>query len=316
MLLQTFMLLPPVFKSEKRTSRRRRKLMKRKNKKIKTLKKNWPIFLLAAIMFSALFYLSFYRNTYTEKPIVVVIPSYNNAQWYKRNLDMLVAQEKNYKNWRAVYIDDFSTDGTGDEVEKYIKEKKFDHKIKLIKNKERHRQLHNVYNTVHTCKNNEIVVIYDGDDFLKDDSVLLHINKVYQDPNVWMTYGQYEVHPTGQKGQCQEIPDIVIDQNEFRSYKWVSSHLRTFYAGLFKQIKKEDLMHNNDFFHAATDMAAMFPMLEMAGKHAHFIPRTLYVHNQDNPLNQFKTELKLVLYLDRVARNKKRYDRLAALDVT
>ena len=56
-----------------------------------------------------------------EHPLVVIIPSYNNAQWYKKNLDSVFNQR--YSNYRIIYLDDASTDQTGYLVEKYIQEK-------------------------------------------------------------------------------------------------------------------------------------------------------------------------------------------------
>jgi glycosyltransferase involved in cell wall biosynthesis len=41
---------------------------------------------------------------------------------YKRNLDSILQQ--NYTNYKVYYIDDYSTDKTGEFVEKYIKERK------------------------------------------------------------------------------------------------------------------------------------------------------------------------------------------------
>ena len=59
-------------------------------------------------------------------PLAVVIPSYNNAQWYKLTLDSIFSQK--YENFRVVYIDDASPDGTGDLVEQYIHEHGLEHK--------------------------------------------------------------------------------------------------------------------------------------------------------------------------------------------
>ena len=254
-----------------------------------------------------------YAKQKSEKSIVVIIPSYNNIKWYKKNIDMILAQGTFYKNWRAIYIDDCSSDGTGDAVEKYIEKHNIKRKITLVKNTKRKGAMENVYNIVHSCKDDEIVIICDGDDWFKDKDVLFFVNKMYQNSNIWMTYGQYEIYPSGKRGHCQQIPSLVIEQNQFRKYRWCSSHLRTFYAGLFKKIKKEDLQFQGKFLSAATDMAAMFPMLEMAGERAKFIPKILYVYNQDNPINIYKTRLKEQLYLDRVVRSRNRYERLDTL---
>ena len=55
-----------------------------------------------------------------EKPIVVIIPSYNNQQWYKHNLDSLFCQV--YNNYRVIYINDCSSDSTGKLVHDYIQQ--------------------------------------------------------------------------------------------------------------------------------------------------------------------------------------------------
>ena len=61
----------------------------------------------------------------TAEPIsfFIVIPSYNNALWYKQNLDSIAIQ--NYPNWHAYYINDHSTDKTGELVERYVKHPKY-----------------------------------------------------------------------------------------------------------------------------------------------------------------------------------------------
>jgi len=287
--------------------------MNKKNKFFNTLSKNKGVLLLVTILSFSLFYLKNFRGSSKDKHIVVIIPSYNNIKWYDKNLDMLEAQSKTYKNWNAIYIDDCSTDGTGKAVAQYIKSHNLEHKIKLIQNKQNKGAMYNLYHAIHSCKNSDVVVTLDGDDWFKDEQVLSYINKVYQDKNVWMTYGQYEIYPSGKLGHCSHIPDIVTQQNAFREFRWLSSHLRTFYAGLFKKIKTEDLLYNDKFYAMTWDMAMMFPMLEMAGNHAKSIDKVLYIYNQENPINDWKKDLKLVLHLEKQIRGKQKYDRINTL---
>jgi len=105
-----------------------------------------------------------------EKAIVIVIPSYNNKEYYKDNLDSVINQ--NYQNFHILYIDDDSTDGTGSLVQEYIREKKLDAKITLIQNKKRLKALQNIYNAVRMCNPTDIIVTVDGDDFLFGTQVL------------------------------------------------------------------------------------------------------------------------------------------------
>ncbi len=55
-----------------------------------------------------------------EKPIVVLITSYNNAKWVKENLESACCQE--YTNYRVIYIDDASTDNTYTLVKEWLEE--------------------------------------------------------------------------------------------------------------------------------------------------------------------------------------------------
>src|SRR5689334_2918445 len=113
------------------------------------------------------------------KKIVVIIPSYNNRQWYERNLSSVVAQD--YHKFRVIYVDDCSSDGTGDLIEKFIADNHSGNLIHLIRNSVRLGALQNLYNTIHTCDDDEIVIILDGDDWLAHNEVLRKINEVYAD---------------------------------------------------------------------------------------------------------------------------------------
>ncbi len=223
-----------------------------------------------------------------DKSFVIITASYNNKQWYKRNLASIVSQK--YDHWRLVYINDCSTDGTGELVEHWIKEHAQEQKdrISFINNKERRGHLANQYDVIHTCNNDEIILIVDGDDWLAHDHVLHILNGVYQDPNVWLTYGQFWRFKQNYMGYCKRVPNYILQNNAIRTYQpWAFGHLRTFYAGLFKLIKYEDLLFEGSFFPIATDVATMLPMLEMAGEHIRFISDILYIYNDSNHLSFF-----------------------------
>lgn len=276
--------------------------------------KKLTIFFSIALSITSIFFIANYRNRETEKPIVVVIPSYNNIKWYEKNLSMLAAQSQTYNNWRAIYIDDCSPDGTGAAVEKYIADHNLGNKITLMKNPQNMGAMYNLYTAIHTCRDEEIILTLDGDDWFTDNQVLKYINSAYQDGKTWMTYGQYEEYPPASAGISRQIPNFVIEQNAFRNYAWVSSQLRTFYAGLFKKIKKEDFMLDGKFFAATYDMAIMFPMLEMAGYHSTFTPRITYVYNRTTPINDNKIRPLVQRNLDVHIRNKTKYSRISSLN--
>jgi len=219
-------------------------------------------------------------------------------------------QDKNYSNGRAIYVDDYSTDGTGDAVEQYVQQRGFGHKITVVRNERRRGALENLYRAIYTCDDDEIICNHDGDDWFIVDNLFSVLNKLYADSQVWLTYGQYREWPSGRLGQCRSMPLPLIEQNVFRKYPWITSQLRTFYTWLFKKIRKEDLMYDGKFLFVTGDLAMMFPMLEMAGERIRFNQIVVYEYNLDNPINDWKKDLDLMLSMDRFIRLKPRYRRL------
>ncbi len=142
--------------------------------------------------------------------------------------------------------------------------------------------------------------------------MLEYINRVYSDPSVWLTYGQFREWPSGNHGFCRQMPDDIVKGNVFREFTHIPSHLRTFYAGLFKKIKIEDLMYEGNFMRMTGDIAAMFPMIEMARDHFRFIDTVLLDYNAANPLNNYKVGVGLERKLDLVIRSRKRYEKIAS----
>jgi glycosyltransferase involved in cell wall biosynthesis len=220
--------------------------------------------------------------------LYVVIPSYNNEKYCIGNLESLACQA--YTNWEAVYINDNSLDQTGPLVEQFVRKHHLQNKFTIIHNSIRKGALANTYYAIKKADPNDIVIILDGDDQLANPNVLNTIATIYKkNPNVWLTYGNYASSPFSRRSVCREYPARIVRQNAFRKYKYVSGHLRTFYAGLFHQIKKEDLLENGKFLPSAGDVATMLPMLEMAANgHFLFVDQILYIYRDDNPINDFR----------------------------
>ena len=255
------------------------------------------------------------RAQLIERPIAVVIPSYNNAQWYRNNLKSVFMQQ--YTNYRIIYIDDCSKDGTYELVKQYVKECNQENRVLLLRNKRQRGALANHYKAVHMCADDEIILNLDGDDWLKHEQVFAHINKAYSNPQVWMTYGSYENYPSGRAGECSRpIPTVVRNNNAYREHTYSTSHLRTFYAGLFKQIKLGDLLYNGQFFQGACETAFMFPMLEIAAERVAYLKEVFYVYNQSNPHSHFRKGVLRQLNMVHIMRARRKYNRLVQLPMS
>lgn len=240
---------------------------------------------------------------------VVIIPSYKNAPWVESNLKSVFSQTG--ADYRVLYVDDCSPDDTFEKARQITEEHGQSERVTLIRNTERKGALHNLYDGIHGCDDNEIIVTLDGDDWLAHDRVLGRLMEAYSDPNTWLTYGQYQSYPNNAPGGARQIPGHITRHSGFRQYSWCSTHLRTFYAWLFKNIRKEDLLDSSGKFYPMTwDLAFQFPMLEMGGTHCVFIPDVLYIYNISNPINDHKVNLRLQQTLEKEIRAKPKYDRL------
>ncbi len=275
-----------------------------------------------------------------EKPMVVIVPSYNNTRWCQKNVRSILKQ--NYKNFRIIYIDDHSSDNTTLLVKKtvlswfdndgsYLQEVAFDdlkttniaeatelfaeeiHKspafFTLIANKNRAGALANLYRAILSCADEEIIITLDGDDWFTDPLVLQRLNEAYSTDTVWLTHGCMIEYPSGKLGWSEPIPSHIIQTNSFRKFK-CPSHLRTFYAWLFKKIRLEDLLYEGKFFSMTWDMAMMYPMIEMCGERHAFLTKPNYVYNMKNPINDNKVNTELQRKLDRLIRENTPYTRL------
>ena len=237
----------------------------------------------------------------------VIIPSYNNEQYCINNLQSIAAQD--YPHWKAIYINDDSSDQTGRLIQQYVQQNNLQHKFKIVNNLRRQGMLANIYRAVKKAKPNWIIATVDGDDTLRDNTVLSYLASIYQKKKIWMTYGSWESNPLGARvSNCAPFPSRVIKKRKFRSYKYVSSQLRTFYAALFQRIKKRYLCYKGDFFMAAGDVAFIMPLLEMSSKrHIHYVRKILYNYNVINPLNDFRQNAALQGQCSSLIRKKKPY---------
>lgn len=234
---------------------------------------------------------------YPEKKFVIIIPAYNVEKWCLKNIYSCLNQQ--YTNFRIIYIDDCSTDNTYNIIKNLN-----NNKISLYKQIKRQRQSSSKYIAINSCLDDEIVCILDGDDWFKHNQVLNLLNYEYSKNNIFLTYGSYEMFSSNENdyftiineqkipiklNQGKEYLKEVIENNTFRDTYFYGSHLKTFYAGLFKKIPiKYFLDDDNNFFKLSTDLCEMNCLLELAGKKQKFIPNILYVYNIENT-NKYNT---------------------------
>jgi len=214
--------------------------------------------------------------------MIIVTTLYNGEEYIEKCITSL--KEQTHKDFTCYITDDLSTDGSVDKTKELIEG---DDRFILIENKTKHYQSGNYDQVIRNnsiIDDNEVIVEDDGDDWLPDSETLERVAKVYSDDDIWIANGRF-IYSHGAMGFAQE--QII---NNIRKATFTASHIRTWRAFLWRNIKLGDLKdENGDYWDAACDLAFMYPMLEMSGdEHYKFMTEINYVYNEQNPLNEHK----------------------------
>ncbi len=239
----------------------------------------------------------------------IVIPVYNSDKWIGRTINSISKQT--YKNWKAVIINDCSTDKTLDVIRDTLSYDPNKGNFSLFVRTINVGALENtVFGTNKICTDDEdIIIVVDGDDWLIDDKVLEYLNEVYQDDNICLTYGSYINLSNGRLG----INKPIYDTRTYRKTQdYCTSHLRTYKFKVWKRINDNDLRDANKRYYRITgDLAVMFPMIEMCGiKRIKYIEKPLYVYNDGNPINDNVKNPSLQILINMELRNKSVYEEI------
>lgn len=237
----------------------------------------------------------------------IIVPMYNVEDWVETTIKSVL--EQTYKNYSCVIIDDMSTDESVSVVKNLIKD---DNRFNLIINNEKKYALQNIVEGIdyNGCDDEDIIITLDGDDWLANKNVLQKLVDYYSSNDIWLTYGNHTNFPDGEPyWPLFKYPDEIVQSNNFRNFRFLASHLRTFKYKLWKNINKSDLLDKDGkYFQTAWDLAIMFPMLEMCKDKFLFIDEVMYVYNNKNPLNDYKLYHQLQLKTEMLLRTKTKYN--------
>lgn len=214
--------------------------------------------------------------------IIIVTTLYNAADYVEKCIGSIMGQ--NLVDFKCYITDDMSTDNSVALVKAMIHD---DDRFILIENISKKYQPGNYDQIIRNNPNisdNDIIIEVDGDDWLPDSKTLDRIKETYEDENIWITNGSFR-YSDGSLGFSNKQ-----DLDNLRHVGFTASHMRTWRAFLWRNIKEEDLKdENGEYWNVAGDLAFMYPMLEMAGKeHYKFLKTINYIYNGENPLNDHK----------------------------
>ena len=109
-------------------------------------------------------------------------------------------------------------------------------------------------------------------------------------------------------GLSSPVSTEIIAANEWRdiALPLATSHLRTCYAGLLRQVPLQDFLYQGKFYPVSGDIALFWPALEKAGYRTECLKDITYIY-QETEINEYKIKLPLVLACYKDLRSKKRY---------
>lgn len=164
-------------------------------------------------------------------------------------------------------------------------------------------------------KDEDIICLIDGDDWLCNSRALEIVLNTHK-AGAWLTYGSYITSTEQRTVIPKKLHRGAYRNHEnYRRVPWRASHLKTFRFGLYRKLK-EDWWKGPDgeALKVCSDLALMFPMLEMAGKeHIQYINKRLYVYNDENPENDHKVRGAEQKDVEMWLRSQKPYKKISAL---
>ena len=211
---------------------------------------------------------------------VFVVPYYNAKEDIAKTLHSMMAQS--FDEWRAIVIDDMSTDDGPSLVKKIVDGSIHKDKFKLVSRNEKYGEVRNTLSSLDSIEDDEIVCRLDGGDWLLENDLLWVMNESYKDEKLAVSWTAHRWSYTTRNisGPLNLQPGQTVYQ-----HPWVSSHLKTFRAKHLRKVPKANFFtQDGQYIMIACDQAVFLPMMHLAhndGMKLNFLPVVGYHYNID-----------------------------------
>lgn len=244
----------------------------------------------------------FFQNNKNNK-LCIIVTTYNpGIEYIDKCLKSI--EQQNYKNYDVCILDDASNKDRKNIINtiKYYCHKNNGNNgnWKYRLRKDNIGPLGGRIDAINALKPNDedIIISIDGDDELYDHNVFDKVNSYYNESNCLITFGTFLRKYSDNKIKrsrlnCKRYDlDEIARNNTFRKTPWMYSHLKTFKYKLYKNIDHKDLKKNGEYLRSATDVALMYPMLEMSNGRFKCVSDVLYIYNHGHPESNHNIENK------------------------
>jgi glycosyltransferase involved in cell wall biosynthesis len=195
-----------------------------------------------------------------DNRFVFVTPAYNCEDDIAQTLHSMMAQSN--KNWRAIIINDISTDKTLEIIKKVASGTVFSDRFTIVDNTEKMGEVSNTLQAVNQIDDDEIICRVDGGDWLTENDTLWMLDSVYKNDAVDIVWTSHRWAYTSQNisGQLSLKKDQTVYQ-----HPWVSSHMKTFRCKRIRSVPDANFRdENGSYITIACDQAIFLPMMQMS----------------------------------------------------
>ncbi len=219
------------------------------------------------------------QNEYlTEKSFVFVLHINDNDPLFEQNLHSIFSQK--YDHYRVIVLYSENDLQYLQKIKQLAAKENKIHLISFMESQGSFVTLDTYCRAIHSCKDDEIVIQLDPNDWLAHEHVLTRLNETYSgSPDVWLTYSQYLEYPSYRKGNGEPYIKQMLRNRNMRNIPYLSAHFKTYYAGLFKQLKPDLSVTFNRPLEPETVEVYILPMVEVSKNHIRYIDDVLYIHN-------------------------------------
>lgn len=194
-----------------------------------------------------------------DNKFVFVTPAFNCQNDIEQTLHSMMAQS--YKNWRAIIINDISTDKTLETINKVVKGTVYSDRFTIIDNKEKMGEVRNTLQSINQIDDEEIVCRVDGGDWLTENDALWMLNSVYNNTTVDVAWTS---HRWAYTPQNISGPLALKDGQTVYQHPWVSSHMKTFRCRRLRSVPEANFKDaDGNYIMIACDQAVFLPMMHM-----------------------------------------------------
>jgi glycosyltransferase involved in cell wall biosynthesis len=213
---------------------------------------------------------------------VFVTPYFNCFEDIEKTVFSMLAQS--YDNWRAILIDDMSTDGSAELVTKLCERlpKRHRDRFSLVSTEFKHGEVRNTLESIKSIDDEEVICRVDGGDWLIENDILYVLNQVYSDPTVAVAW---TAHRWSYTNRNISGPMNLVQGQTVYQHPWVSSHMKTARCKHIKSVPDKNFRDDDgNYIMIACDQAVFLPTMHVAKEHGfnlQFIPMCAYHYNID-----------------------------------